>query len=95
MSTVHATTATQKNVDGLSGKDRRRGRGAAQNIIPSSIGAAKAVGRIIPELNKKLTGLAFRVPPAIVSVLDLTVRLEKETNYEKLCKPLNELRRTN
>ncbi|RIA86351.1 glyceraldehyde-3-phosphate dehydrogenase [Glomus cerebriforme] len=86
MTTVHATTATQKTVDGPSGKDRRRGRGASQNIIPSSTGAAKAVGRIIPELNQKLTGLAFRVPPTIVSVLDLTVRLEKETNYEEIKK---------
>ncbi|GBB99074.1 hypothetical protein RclHR1_03400026 [Rhizophagus clarus] len=86
MTTVHATTATQKTVDGPSGKDWRRGRGASQNIIPSSTGAAKAVGRIIPELNKKLTGLAFRVPPTIVSVLDLTVRLEKETNYEEIKK---------
>jgi glyceraldehyde 3-phosphate dehydrogenase len=84
MTTVHATTATQRTVDGPSGKDRRRGRGAAQNIIPSSTGAAKAVGRIIPELNKKLTGMAFRVPPAIVSALDLTVKLEKETDYEAI-----------
>ncbi|CAI2183514.1 1849_t:CDS:10 [Funneliformis geosporum] len=84
MTTVHATTATQKTVDGPSSKDWRRGRGASQNIIPSSTGAAKAVGRVIPELNKKLTGLAFRVPPTIVSVLDLTLRLEKETNYEEI-----------
>jgi glyceraldehyde 3-phosphate dehydrogenase len=85
MTTVHATTATQRTVDGPSGKDWRRGR-SSQNIIPSSTGAAKAVGRIIPELNKKLTGLAFRVPPTIVSVLDLTVKLEKETNYEEIKK---------
>ena len=84
MTTIHATTATQRTVDGPSGKDRRRGRGASQNIIPSSTGAAKAVGRVIPELNKKLTGLAFRVPPTISSVVDLTVRLEKETNYEEI-----------
>lgn len=84
MTTVHATTATQKTVDGPSAKDWRGGRGAAFNIIPSSTGAAKAVGKVIPQLNGKLTGMAFRVPTADVSVVDLTVRLEKPTTYEEI-----------
>ncbi len=82
MTTVHATTATQKTVDGPSAKDWRGGRGAAQNIIPSSTGAAKAVGRVIPALAGRLTGMAFRVPTPDVSVVDLTVNLEKPTTYE-------------
>jgi glyceraldehyde 3-phosphate dehydrogenase len=85
MTTVHATTATQKTVDGPSMKDWRGGRGAGQNIIPSSTGAAKAVGKVIPALNGKLTGMAFRVPTPDVSVVDLTVRLAKETSYEEIC----------
>jgi glyceraldehyde 3-phosphate dehydrogenase len=82
MTTVHATTATQKTVDGPSKKDWRGGRAAAGNIIPSSTGAAKAVGKVIPELNGKLTGMAFRVPTLNVSVVDLTVRLDKPASYE-------------
>lgn len=85
MTTVHATTATQKTVDGPSLKDWRGGRGALQNIIPSSTGAAKAVGKVIPALNGKLTGMAFRVPTADVSVVDLTVNLAKPASYETIC----------
>ena len=88
MSTVHATTATQKTVDGPSTKDWRGGRGILENIIPSSTGAAKAVGKVIPELNKKLTGMAFRVPTSDVSVVDLTVELEKGASYEDICKAM-------
>lgn len=90
MTTVHATTATQKTVDGPSAKDWRGGRGAGQNIIPSSTGAAKAVGKVIPALNGKLTGMSFRVPTPDVSVVDLTVRLEKETSYEAICAAMKE-----
>jgi glyceraldehyde 3-phosphate dehydrogenase len=85
MTTVHAATATQKTVDGPSNKDWRGGRGILENIIPSSTGAAKAVGKVIPELNKKLTGMSFRVPTSDVSVVDLTVELVKDTTYEQIC----------
>lgn len=85
MTTVHATTATQKTVDGPSNKDWRGGRGILENIIPSSTGAAKAVGVVIPELNKKLTGMSFRVPTSDVSVVDLTVELVKEASYKEIC----------
>ena len=90
MTTVHATTATQKTVDGPSAKDWRGGRAASGNIIPSSTGAAKAVGKVIPELNGKLTGMSMRVPTLNVSVVDLTVRLAKETSYEEICKAMKE-----
>jgi len=85
MTTVHATTATQKTVDGPSNKDWRGGRGILENIIPSSTGAAKAVGIVIPELNKKLTGMSFRVPTSDVSVVDLTVELNSEATYKEIC----------
>ncbi len=85
MTTVHAVTATQKTVDGPSNKDWRGGRGVLENIIPSSTGAAKAVGVVIPELNKKLTGMAFRVPTSDVSVVDLTAELVKEASFEEIC----------
>ena len=85
MTTVHAATATQKTVDGPSAKDWRGGRGILENIIPSSTGAAKAVGVVIPELNKKLTGMAFRVPTSDVSVVDLTCELNKGASYEEIC----------
>ena len=88
MTTVHAATATQKTVDGPSAKDWRGGRGILENIIPSSTGAAKAVGVVIPELNKKLTGMAFRVPTSDVSVVDLTVELNKPATYDEICKAM-------
>ncbi|PTN09444.1 type I glyceraldehyde-3-phosphate dehydrogenase [Nitrosomonas aestuarii] len=90
MTTVHAATATQKTVDGPSNKDWRGGRGILENIIPSSTGAAKAVGVVIPELNKKLTGMAFRVPTSDVSVVDLTVELNKDVAYEEICKAMKD-----
>merc|ERR1712098_132128 len=92
MTTVHAMTANQLSVDGPSrgGKDWRGGRCASQNIIPSSTGAAKAVGKVLPELNGKLTGMAFRVPTPDVSVVDLTVRIEKEASYEDICAKIKE-----
>jgi glyceraldehyde 3-phosphate dehydrogenase len=88
MTTVHAATATQKTVDGPSHKDWRGGRGILENIIPSSTGAAKAVGVVLPELNKKLTGMAFRVPTSDVSVVDLTVELNQEASYEDICQAM-------
>jgi glyceraldehyde 3-phosphate dehydrogenase len=90
MTTVHAATATQKTVDGPSNKDWRGGRGILENIIPSSTGAAKAVGKVIPELNKKLTGMAFRVPTSDVSVVDLTVELNKAATYDDICKAMKD-----
>jgi len=90
MTTVHATTATQKTVDGPSGKDWRAGRGASQNVIPATTGAAKAVGKVLPELNGKLTGMSFRVPTADVSVVDLTCKLAKPASYEEICKAIKE-----
>jgi glyceraldehyde 3-phosphate dehydrogenase len=88
MTTVHAATATQKTVDGPSKKDWRGGRGILENIIPSSTGAAKAVGKVIPELNGKLTGMSFRVPTSDVSVVDLTCELVKEASYDEICKAM-------
>lgn len=90
MTTVHAATATQKTVDGPSKKDWRGGRGILENIIPSSTGAAKAVGKVLPELNGKLTGMSFRVPTSDVSVVDLTVELEKATTYDEICAAMKE-----
>jgi glyceraldehyde 3-phosphate dehydrogenase len=94
MSTVHAATATQKTVDGPSMKDWRGGRGILENIIPSSTGAAKAVGKVLPELNGKLTGMAFRVPTSDVSVVDLTVELEKGATYDEICAAMKEASET-
>jgi glyceraldehyde 3-phosphate dehydrogenase len=90
MTTVHAITATQKTVDGPSQKDWRSGRGAFQNIIPASTGAAKAVSKVIPEIAGKLTGMAFRVPVANVSCVDLTVRLSSPAGYEEICAKIKE-----
>ncbi len=90
MTTVHAATATQKTVDGPSMKDWRGGRGILENIIPSSTGAAKAVGKVLPDLNGKLTGMAFRVPTSDVSVVDLTVELEKDADYDAICQAMRD-----
>merc|ERR1711978_526314 len=90
MTTVHAYTATQKTVDGPSAKAWRDGRGAGQNIIPASTGAAKAVGKVIPDLNGKLTGMAFRVPTANVSVVDLTIKTKKPATYEAIKQKVQE-----
>jgi len=90
MTTVHATTASNATVDGTSAKDWRGGRANGPNIIPSSTGAAKAVGKVIPELNGKLTGMAFRVPTTNVSVVDLTVKLEKEATWDEICDAVKE-----
>ena len=90
MTTVHAVTATQKSIDSPSTKDWRGGRGAFQNIIPSSTGAAKAVGRVLPSMKGKLTGMAFRVPTANVSVVDLTLNLNRPTSYSEVCKVVKE-----
>ena len=94
MSTIHATTATQKTVDGPSNKDWRGGRAVNGNIMPSSTGAAKAVGKVIPSLNGKLTGLAFRVPTNDVSVVDLVVRIEKEASYDEIVEAIREVSNT-
>lgn len=94
MTTIHSTTASQKTVDGTSRKDWRGGRAAEGNIIPSSTGAAKAVGRVIPALNGKLTGMSFRVPTLDVSVVDLTIELEKHTSYSDICKTIKEASET-
>ena len=90
MTTVHSYTATQKTVDGPSPKDMKGGRSAAINIIPSTTGAAKAVGLVLPAVQGKLTGMAFRVPTPTVSVVDLTVKTEKETSYEEICQKMKE-----
>ena len=90
MTTVHAATATQKTVDGPSKKDWRGGRGILENIIPSSTGAAKAVGKVLPQLNGKLTGMSMRVPTSDVSVVDLTVELKTPASYEEICKAMKE-----
>ncbi|XBC40013.1 MAG: type I glyceraldehyde-3-phosphate dehydrogenase [Buchnera aphidicola (Nurudea ibofushi)] len=95
MTTVHATTATQKTVDGVSSKDWRGGRSALQNIIPSTTGAANAVGKVLPELNNKLTGIAFRVPTANVSVIDLTIRTKKPATYLEICQKIKIASETN
>jgi glyceraldehyde 3-phosphate dehydrogenase len=95
MTTIHAATASQLTVDGTSKKDWRGGRSVFENIIPSSTGAAKAVGKVIPSLNKKLTGMAMRVPSADVSVVDLTVELEKETTYDAICAAMRQASETN